>query len=96
MDGFQQIYIYLLFVTRFRLGYLAIHVPSFKVNLSWAVLDGGKGGPYLPSGNSQVAVEVALENLLVRTTREAIEPPGSNCFSREVRTTLCGSVKCVD
>ena len=41
-------YIYLLFVTKLRLGYLAIHVPSFKVNLSWTVLDGEQGGGSVP------------------------------------------------
>ena len=62
----------------------------------WGQGGGGWGGPYPTSGNSQVAIEVSLENILVRTPREAIGPPGSKCFSREVRTNLRGSVKCVN
>ena len=68
MDGFQQIIYICCLWQDLRLVYLAIGVPLFKVNLSWAALDGGQGGPYPPSGNSQVAIKVSLETILVRTS----------------------------
>ena len=51
-------------------------------------MGGSRGGSWSgPIGKSEVAIGY-LRKCGTDTCREAIGPIGSNCFSREVRTTL--------
>ena len=69
-------------VYNFMQGFVGRYKIHGCIQRAW-----GTVSPYT-NGKSQVAIGF-LRNAGTDPTREAIGPKGSNCYSREVRTTLC-------